>query len=110
MKILAMIIAIVAGIAGYAVYTGHRSSTEALEHGMSAARAAGLRPIEAFVTRYATQGNTTYTCGFVQLDSDGSAPVIRSFVVLQTGATLDYLGTHFEGEKNFTAAYAEHCL
>jgi len=110
LKAFAAIVVIIAAIALYGIYTGHRSSNEAIQYALDAARAAGDTPLDASITEYRDRGHNTYTCGAVRIKGNDGENQYRLFVVIQTGPLLNYLGTHYQGEKTFEASYTEHCM
>lgn len=94
-------------VSGY--YVGKRSSDDAINR--ASARMAELGHPEAtvLVMQYTTRGSTTYTCLSAHY-KEGEEDRVRLFVVLQTGALLDFLGMHEEGEKTFNATYSDVCM
>ena len=103
-------LALVASIAGYGVYTGHRSSAEVEAAAKARIQELGHPPPDIFITRYAKRGSTTYTCGSGSYRNDSGEIQVVLFVAMQTGPMLDWLGIHVEGEKTFAATYTDVCI
>ena len=109
LRLLGALVAAALVLAGTAYYAGRSSSAEAVDR--VAARMAEMGHPEASpsITRYVTRGSTTYTCLAAHY-KDGAEDRVKLFVVLQTGAMLDFLGMHEEGEKTFGATYTDVCM